>query len=129
LAPRRSLAPAPLAAPVSTPNEQAGQLLAQIAQQANAGQHQQARAACEQYLQRFEPAAPVYYWLGLLSDTAGDSSQALMHYRKALYLDPQHAEALLHLAMLLAAQGDEAGARRLQERAARAGRSEREPER
>jgi chemotaxis protein methyltransferase WspC len=37
----------------------------------------------------------------------------------ALYLQPQHAEALAHLAMLLAAQGDLAGARRLQERAAR----------
>ncbi|MNH38847.1 putative biofilm formation methyltransferase WspC [compost metagenome] len=64
----------------------------------------------------------MYYWLGLLSDTDGDARQAQTHYRKALYLEPQHPEALLHLAMLLAAQGDEAGARRLHERAARAGR-------
>ncbi len=40
-------------------------------------------------------------------------------YRKALYLEPQHAEALAHLAALLAARGDLAGARRLQQRASR----------
>ena len=34
-------------------------------------------------------------------------------------MTPQHPEALMHLAALLASQGDEAGARRLQERAAR----------
>ncbi|MNE77302.1 putative biofilm formation methyltransferase WspC [compost metagenome] len=68
----------------------------------------------------------MFYWLGLLSDTAGDTGEALSHYRKALYLDPQHAEALAHLAALLASQGDIAGARRLQERAAR--RADRESE-
>jgi chemotaxis protein methyltransferase WspC len=39
-----------------------------------------------------------------------------------LYLEPQHPEALMHLAALLQAQGDSAGARRLQERAARSDR-------
>lgn len=112
-----------LAAPPSAPrNDQAAALLVQIAVLANEGRSDEARAACERYLQQFEPVAAVFYWLGLLSDTAGDSAQALSHYRKALYLDPQHPEALLHLAALLASQGDEAGARRLQERAARAGR-------
>ncbi|EPM65454.1 chemotaxis protein methyltransferase CheR, partial [Pseudomonas syringae pv. actinidiae ICMP 18886] len=37
----------------------------------------------------------------------------------ALYLQPQHRESLAQLAALLAAQGDSAGARRLQDRAAR----------
>ncbi|WDY56963.1 CheR family methyltransferase [Pseudomonas sp. PSKL.D1] len=107
-------------APVQRDSE--AELLASIARLANAGDSAQARASCQRYLQQFAPKAQVYYWLGLLSDTEGDATQALTHYRKALYLEPQHAEALLHLATLLAAQGDEAGARRLQERAARAGR-------
>ena len=106
----------------SVPAQDEAQLLALIARQANAGENQQARADCERYLRQFAPKAQVYYWLGLLSDTEGDAAQAITHYRKALYLEPQHPEALMHLAMLLAAQGDEAGARRLQERAARAGR-------
>ena len=41
------------------------------------------------------------------------------YYRKTLYLEPTHAEALAHLAALLAARGDLAGARRLQQRAGR----------
>lgn len=104
------------------PTQSEATLLAQIAAQANSGDSRQARASCEQYLRQFAPKAQVYYWLGLLSDTEADTSQALAHYRKALYLEPQHAEALMHLAALLAAQGDHSGARRLQERAARAGR-------
>lgn len=102
--------------------EQASEVLANIARLANAGASEQARAECQRYLAQFAPSAQVYYWLGLLSDTEGDAQQALSHYRKALYLEPQHPEALVHLAALLAAQGDLAGARRLQERAARAGR-------
>lgn len=115
---RRIPAPAPLAAPPAR-NEQPGELLAQIAVLANAGNSEQARAACQRYLKQFEPSAQVFYWLGLLSDTAGDSSDAVNQYRKALYLEPQHPEALAHLAALLASRGDTAGARRLQERAAR----------
>jgi len=118
----RPLRQAPVAAPGAAQRESESELLASIARQANAGDSVQARASCQRYLQQFAPKAQVYYWLGLLSDTEGDARQALTHYRKALYLEPQHPEALLHLAMLLAAQGDEAGARRLQERAARAGR-------
>lgn len=120
LPPRAARSSAVPAAPVPAQGE--AQLLALIARQANAGENQQARADCERYLRQFAPKAQVYYWLGLLSDTEGDAAQAITHYRKALYLEPQHPEALMHLAMLLAAQGDDAGARRLQERAARAGR-------
>ncbi|AIN56885.1 CheR family methyltransferase [Pseudomonas soli] len=120
LPPRVARSSAVPATPVPAQDE--AQLLALIARQANAGENRQARADCERYLRQFAPKAQVYYWLGLLSDTEGDAAQAITHYRKALYLEPQHPEALMHLAMLLAAQGDEAGARRLQERAARAGR-------
>ncbi|WEZ87647.1 CheR family methyltransferase [Pseudomonas sp. NyZ480] len=118
----RPLRTFPPAQPSPEPRESESELLASIARQANAGDSAQARASCQRYLRQFAPKAQVYYWLGLLSDTDGDASQALTHYRKALYLDPQHPEALVQLAALLAAQGDEAGARRLQERAARVGR-------
>ena len=110
-------------APPTTPAaESAEQLLASITRQANAGDNSQARASCQRYLGAFPPNAQVYYWLGLLSDTEGDTAQAISLYRKALYLEPQLAEALVHLAALLAAQGDQAGARRLHERLARIGR-------
>ncbi|MNZ40756.1 putative biofilm formation methyltransferase WspC [compost metagenome] len=114
-------APAPVA-PRSfdkTPSTDAAVLLANIATLANEGKSLEARAACEDYLRDHEPVAQVFYWLGLLSDVAGSVLEAQGYYRKALYLEPQHPETLMHLAALLASQGDAAGARRLQERAAR----------
>lgn len=113
----------PLPVTKQTANPDAATLLAQIAALANEGKSAEARAACEQYLRSHEPVAQVFYWLGLLSDVAGLSLEAQGFYRKALYLEPQHPEALMHLAALLQAQGDTAGARRLQERAARSGRT------
>ncbi|MGE8067870.1 CheR family methyltransferase [Pseudomonas sp. NPDC089569] len=98
-------------------------LLASIAALADEGKCAEARAECERYLRSHEPVAQVFYWLGLLSDVAGDVLQAQGFYRKALYLEPQHAEALMHLAALLQSQGDSVGARRLQDRAARSERA------
>jgi len=105
--------------PLSARDSDAASLLARIATLANEGNTALARETCQQYLREHAPSAQVFYWLGLLSDVAGNAMEAQGFYRKALYLEPQHPEALAHLAMLLAAQGDAAGARRLQERAAR----------
>ncbi|WP_300723542.1 CheR family methyltransferase [Pseudomonas sp.] len=110
--------PAPVAELRSMPDEPAV-LLKQIAALANEGNSSAARAVCEQSLQRYGPQAQVFYWLGLLSEVDMQAAQAQGFYRKALYLQPQHAEALAQLAALLASQGDTAGAQRLQARAAR----------
>ncbi|MDH0646645.1 chemotaxis protein CheR [Pseudomonas sp. GD03858] len=120
--PTRAPRPNPVPPPRPALQDSEAQLLAAIARHANAGDSEQARAGCECYLRQYAPKAQIYYWLGLLCDMQADAAQAITHYRKALYLEPQHPEALMHLAALLASQGDEAGARRLQERAARAGR-------
>ncbi|RON64224.1 chemotaxis protein CheR [Pseudomonas fluorescens] len=119
--PFASVAPLPVSSKSANPD--AATLLANIAALANEGKSAEARAACEQFLRSHEPVAQVFYWLGLLSDVAGSALEAQSYYRKALYLEPQHPEALMHLAALLQAQGDSAGARRLQERAARSGRT------
>jgi chemotaxis protein methyltransferase WspC len=123
----RSFAPSPLVrasaraipAPAGGLDSDAASLLVNIASLANEGKSTEARAACERYLTLHEPVAQVFYWLGLLSDLGGQTAEAQGLYRKALYLQPQHPEALAQLATLLASQGDTAGARRLQERAAR----------
>ncbi|QXI01617.1 chemotaxis protein CheR [Pseudomonas monsensis] len=119
--PFASVAPLPVSSKSANPD--AATLLANIAALANEGKSAEARAACEQFLRSHEPVAQVFYWLGLLSDVSGSALEAQSYYRKALYLEPQHPEALMHLAALLQAQGDSAGARRLQERAARSGRT------
>ncbi|KPG89329.1 chemotaxis protein CheR [Pseudomonas sp. RIT-PI-q] len=109
--------------PVTPKASDAATLLANIAALANEGKSAEARAACESYLRSHEPVAQVFYWLGLLSDVAGSALEAQGFYRKALYLEPQHPDALMHLAALLQSQGDTAGARRLQARAARSERA------
>ncbi|WNF56805.1 CheR family methyltransferase [Pseudomonas sp. SG20052] len=110
--------------PIVTPKaSDAAALLANIAALANEGKSAEARAACEGYLRSHEPVAQVFYWLGLLSDVAGRALEAQGFYRKALYLEPQHPDALMHLAALLQSQGDTAGAKRLQDRAARSERA------
>jgi chemotaxis protein methyltransferase WspC len=114
---------APLPVMVKTANPDSAVLLANIAALANEGKSAEARAACESYLRSHEPVAQVFYWLGLLSDVAGSALEAQGYYRKALYLEPQHPDALMHLAALLQSQGDTAGARRLQARAARSERA------
>ncbi|MVV50351.1 chemotaxis protein CheR [Pseudomonas sp. PB120] len=118
----RPFAPtAPQAITPKTPDT--ADLLTHIATLANEGKSPEARAACERYLREHPPVAQVFYWLGLLSDVAGNALEAQGFYRKALYLEPQHPDALMHLAALLQSQGDTAGARRLQDRAARSERA------
>ncbi|OLL33721.1 hypothetical protein BTH42_00120 [Burkholderia sp. SRS-W-2-2016] len=89
-------------------------------QLADAGRLDEAAAAVNAYLQQHPPHADAFYLLGVLADANGETNIARGQYRKALYLDPQHAEALAHLATLLELEGDRDGARLLMQRASRA---------
>ncbi len=72
---------------------------------------------CELYLRDNGASAEPLYLLGLIRDAGGDRSAGRpAGYRKALYLDPGHREALAHLAALIESEGDERGARVLSER-------------
>lgn len=86
---------------------------------ADQGRLEQAEKLCQELIQTSEPAAEAFYLLGLVNDASGRSAAADTHYRKALYLDPHHLQALVHLAALLEARGDRTGANRLRERAKR----------
>jgi chemotaxis protein methyltransferase WspC len=86
---------------------------------ADAGSLREAADCCEAYLKQSGPNAEAYYLLGLVRDAGGDYEAATKYYRKALYLEPDHLQATLHLALIAAAQGDVALAGRLRERARR----------
>ena len=86
---------------------------------ANHGKLVEALTCCEQNLRSQPASAETYHLIGLLHDAAGRVREAAEHYRKALYLDPQHSEALVHLAVALQKEGDARGAERLFERANR----------
>lgn len=74
---------------------------------------------CEDHLRREGPSDQAYYLLGLIQDATGKRSEATDAYRKALYLNPNHYEALVHLALLLDSQKDVSGAQALNARARR----------
>jgi chemotaxis protein methyltransferase WspC len=86
---------------------------------ADTGRLEEAAALCETCLREVGPSAAAYYLLGLIHDACGNAGKAIHCYRKAQYLEPEHSEALLHLALAQEKQGDISGARRLRERARR----------
>lgn len=86
---------------------------------ANAGRFLEAAEICQGCLRQQGDSAQAYYLLGLLADAQQEGTQAVTFYRKALYLDPAHGEALVHLALLLERRGDGEAARRLRQRADR----------
>jgi chemotaxis protein methyltransferase WspC len=109
--PRRSAQASPPPAGRASDLEQARQL-------ADAGQLKEAAAVCEVHLKQNRASAPGWYLLGLVREAAGDSS-ASDCYRKALYLEPNHYESLLQLALLAEKAGDPTRARTYKRRAER----------
>ena len=125
-APARRDAPPrqPTVTPVAAQPPSPETTLAVIGDLADRGQLAQAAALCNTYLATHEPSAPALYLVGLIRDASGAYDEAVTNYRMALYLDPNHAEALAHLALLLEKQGDVAAARQARERGRRRTRRE-----
>jgi chemotaxis protein methyltransferase WspC len=91
-----------------------------LAQQlADQGQVGEAAEICELSLREQGPTARAFYLLGLIRDGAGDQPRASEFYRKALYLEPDHYDALIHFALLKDQSGDGAWAKALKDRARR----------
>lgn len=112
----KPVAPAPAAA--AAPDRQALSLAA-IERSANGGRLGEAREGALAHLQQFGPSAEAFYHLGLVHDAEGNLVEAIQNYRKAIYLKPEHREALAQLALLLQRQGDGAGAKALHNRLGR----------
>jgi chemotaxis protein methyltransferase WspC len=86
---------------------------------ANQGRLSDAQILCEEQMRQHGPSASLFHLMGLISSASGQLGDADRYYRKALYLDKNHHESLMHLALLLEQQGDERGARLLRNRAQR----------
>ena len=84
-----------------------------------ATQLDEAATVCEQFIRQHGASAAAYYLSGVIHDAADRKQAAADCYRKALYLEPNHADAMTHLAALLQTLGDHAGAKLLQQRARR----------
>jgi chemotaxis protein methyltransferase WspC len=58
----------------------------------------------------------LYALQGVIHQARQEKEQALGCFRKALYLDPNHCEALTHLMLLCRQEGDDASAALLRRR-------------
>lgn len=85
---------------------------------ADAGRLTEAEAICQAHLAQTRDSAEVYYLLGLVRE-AGGQTNAVDYYRKALYLEPNHYESLMQMALLARKNGDLAAARTFRRRAER----------
>jgi chemotaxis protein methyltransferase WspC len=93
--------------------------IAEAQRLADQGRFVEAATACEACLRRHGPSASAFYLLGLVRDASGNHADAETYYRKTLYLDPNHRETLVHLALLMDTQGRQADALVLHNRARR----------
>lgn len=95
-------------------------LLKQARTLADAGKAQEADAACRAFLARQPESAEAYFILGLLAESASQPADAEVQWKRCLYLQPDHYEALCHLALLHEQSGNSSAAATLKARAARA---------
>ena len=116
---RRAASPVPASGKKGTPVEAPCIDLEEVRKLADSGRLDAAVERGRAYLHTHGPTALAYYLIGLARDAAGVADEASENYRKALYLEPDHYEALVHLALLLEKMGDRAGARMVQDRACR----------
>lgn len=114
-------APARLSPPAAPPAPPAADDAALVEAQALAdrGDYEAALRVVTARSGRAPMDAPGHFLLGVIRQAAGDRVRAEAEFTKAVYLDPEHDEALLALALLARRRGDvaaEAGFRRRAER-------------
>jgi chemotaxis protein methyltransferase WspC len=85
-------------------------------QLADKGKLTEATNICEEYLDQYGPSAQAFFLLGIIYDAAEDTDRAEKLFRKAIYLNPKHEEALVFLSLLAEKQGDANEAKALQQR-------------
>lgn len=83
---------------------------------ADRGQLKEAATLCETYLSQNHVSAEAYVLLGQVRQAQGKEEQALQCFQKATYLNPNHYEALIHLALLKEYTGDSKGAAMIRHR-------------
>ena len=120
--PRRPAAP-PVAAPAAAAGSGTVDLeaaLAEAGRLANEGRLAEAIDHCERQRTALPPAPELFFLMGMLHQSAGDLDRAEGCFHKTLYLDANHEEAHLSLALLARRRGDETMAEKYRQSAARA---------
>ncbi|MCK4742875.1 MAG: hypothetical protein KAT25_03560 [Sulfuriflexus sp.] len=86
---------------------------------ANKGDLDGAMSACNNYLSENRSSSRAYYLSGVIYDTQGSTDKANEFLNKAIYLDPNNLEALIHLSLLAEQSGNHDDAIKYKNRAQR----------
>jgi len=93
--------------------------LREVKKLADEGKLKEASALCESYLREDPESAQAYYLLGLIRESEGKDNLVGELFQKAVYLNPNHHEALIHLALHAGRKGDSEMAKKLHQRVQR----------
>ena len=93
--------------------------IARARQLADCGDFTAAAALALARIEHHPADAPAHALLGIVRAAQGRDGEAAQHLRRALYLEPDREDALVHLALVLERRGDTAAATRLRARARR----------
>jgi chemotaxis protein methyltransferase WspC len=96
------------------------EVLAEAGRLANAGRLAEAIDYCETRRTSLPPSPELFFLMGMLHQSAGDTDRAEGCFHKTLYLDADHEEAHLALALAARRRGDRAMAEKYRQSAARA---------
>jgi chemotaxis protein methyltransferase WspC len=101
--------PAPLLLPPprpAAPPPEAVRPIGRARLAADAGRYEEAYGLCTGLLTEAGPDADVYALMGVIQQARHQTEEARRHLERAIYLAPNHREALLHLLLLHEQRGD-----------------------
>ena len=113
--------PTPPASPLAPAEIPVEELIAEANAQADRGRLDEAERLCRAALARNASCARAHFIMGLIGEARGDNAGAEESFRRALYLERDFADAIIHLAALKEQSGDGAAAELLRRRARAAG--------
>ena len=103
---RAGVAPALLTEPAGGWRSQERQSLQEAGQLADRGELEPAADVCRRILAGGSQDPEVYSLLGVISESGGKIDNAEDFFRKALFLDPNHYQSLVHMSLLCERRGD-----------------------
>ena len=90
--------------------------LIMIRQLADGGKLKDAASLCETYLSQNPTNADGYVLMGQVYQAMGNEEKGEKYFQKALYLEPNHSDAIVHLILIKEHRGDRVGANILRQR-------------
>lgn len=112
----RQRAPLPPVLDRRKPRDKATQTLDQARELADQGSLKEALRLCDAVLHENAAHVQAHFLMGLVYQALKDDQRAETSFNKALYLDPDHHEALYYLALMMEERGQPAKAKQLRQR-------------